>query len=146
MAEGDVAGVASFILEYKRETGKEPGPEVPGLVRAALLDALADPTALCLVRADEDGRALGYLVAHVAHFPMVGGRELYVSDLFIRREARGGGLGRALLACAEEEARVRSCVRVMLNNPKDSEGYRTSFYAKNGNVERTGFANFVKPL
>jgi len=27
-----------------------------------------------------------------------------------------------------------------------SVGYRTSFYAKNGYAERTGFANFVKPL
>jgi GNAT superfamily N-acetyltransferase len=77
---------------------------------------------------------------------MLGGTEAYVSDLIVRRDQRGRGVGRRLVAVVEAEARRRGCVRVMLNNRIAAESFRRSFYLKLGFRVRDDFANLVKAL
>ncbi|MBN2443577.1 MAG: GNAT family N-acetyltransferase [Spirochaetales bacterium] len=71
------------------------------------------------------------------------GSELYISDLLIDQNHRGKGIGNILLKKAEELASQHGCVRLMLNNSKDSESFRRSFYKKYGFNERIYFAHFV---
>lgn len=58
-----------------------------------------------------------------------------VTDLYARPEARGLGVGAALLARAEEHGRARGAVKLELNVLAKNATART-FYAKNGYYER----------
>ena len=42
-------------------------------------------------------------------------RTLYVDDLCVEKAARGGGIGKALMARAAEEARALGCYNLYLN-------------------------------
>ena len=41
--------------------------------------------------------------------------ECELEDLYVRREARGAGFGRALVSAAMERARARGCGRMLIN-------------------------------
>ena len=71
---------------------------------------------------------------------------MYISDLFIDKQVRGQGIGQQLIIKASEIAEKNMCERMMLNNPKEYESYKRSFYSKLGFIERNNFANFVKNL
>jgi ribosomal protein S18 acetylase RimI-like enzyme len=123
--------------------------------RGAALDVQQARDAVCacigdgsrdLIVADCDNDVVGYVAVHWIPFPMLHGQEAYVSDLLIRRDWRGRGIGRRLLAVTEDRARARGCVRIMLNNRKTAESFARGFFAQAGFRERTEFANFVKPL
>ena len=88
----------------------------------------------------------GYINMHICPFPMIGGTELYISDLLIMNDFRGKGIGKALLLKAEEIAGTYKCVRIMLNNAKYAQSYIRSFYKKSGFFERDDFANFIKKI
>lgn len=93
-----------------------------------------------------DDKPVGYINVHVINFPMLNGKELYISDLLVSEKKRGKGIGKKLLDYVEDHYHQIGCTRLMLNNSKLSEGYIRGFYKKNGYTERTGFANFVKSL
>jgi GNAT superfamily N-acetyltransferase len=123
--------------------------------RGAALDVQLTRSAVCacigdggrdLIVADCDGEVVGYVAVHWIPFPMLHGHEAYVSDLLIRQDWRGRGLGYRLLAVTEDRARARGCVRVMLNNRRTAESFARGFFAQAGFHERTEFANFVKPF
>ena len=88
-------------------------------VRAAVLDGLRafnrqraeapDFRPLTLAARDAGGALIGGLVGET------GWRWLHVDLLWIADSHRGRGIGRALLAKAEEEARVRGCRPVYLD-------------------------------
>ncbi|MBC8524039.1 MAG: GNAT family N-acetyltransferase [Chlorobium phaeobacteroides] len=69
--------------------------------------------------------------------------EGYVSELFVAESWRGQGIGKQLLATAEEEAKTRGCSRLMLCNNRDRDSYRRGFYQKLGWEERASIANFI---
>ena len=71
------------------------------------------------------------------------GPEGYISELFVRSNARGQGVGTELLQAVEAEARARGCPRLSLINLRDRESYLRKFYVKAGWEERTVAANFV---
>jgi len=71
------------------------------------------------------------------------GPEGYVSELFVRDDARGQGVGRQLLRIIEVEARGRGCQRLSLINLRNRESYQRQFYLKAGWHERSEAANFV---
>ena len=74
------------------------------------------------------------------------GPEGYISELFISAEARGQGVGTALLEQVTADARKRGCVRLSLINSRTRESYLRQFYEKHGWKERTEVAAFVFPL
>jgi GNAT superfamily N-acetyltransferase len=73
-------------------------------------------------------------------------REGYVSELFVRSDARGQGVGTALLQRFKLEARAQGCSRLTLVNLKDRESYRKGFYASRGWDERSNTVRFVFDL
>lgn len=96
--------------------------------------------------AAHESSLVGYVAVHWIPFPLLGGREGYISDLVVRGDRRGGGVGTRLLAVVEERARELGCRRLMLNNRLTSDAFTSGFYAKQGFAERDTYANFVKTL
>lgn len=137
----DLDGVVELLVNLAREEGREPAArETLRLLLAACLDSHCHQ----LHVAEGAGRVVGYVVAHWVPFPLMGGREAYVSDLVVAADRRGGRVGSRLLTAVEEAAVEGRCARVMLNNRVGSQAYERAFYAKRGYRRRDEFANFVK--
>lgn len=142
----DAAAIAAIL----RETGwfdhvnDAPPGEAEARV-AAHLALCAAPNHTVLV-AEEAGRALAYAAVHWLPYLMLPGPEGYVSELFVREEARGRGLGRRLLAEVRAEAERRGCWKLHLVNGKRRESYARAYYRKCGWEERPDIADFILPL
>lgn len=84
---------------------------------------------------ERGGSVLGYIFAKIVETRgdnvMEDGRELYVDDLCVDGEARGGGIGRRLYARAVELARGLGCRAVTLNVWEGNDGARR-FYESLG--------------
>jgi ribosomal protein S18 acetylase RimI-like enzyme len=137
----DTDAVVGILREFHEERAIVPVHAARDAVQACI-----DHDDRDLIVAEIDGMVIGYTVVHWVPFPMVQGREAYVSDLLVRREWRDQGLGSLLLAEVEERARARRCPRVMLNNRRAAESFKRGFFSKAGFREREDFANFVKTL
>ncbi len=92
-----------------------------------------------------DGRVVGYAAVYWLH-PAFSGPEGYLSELFIRSDASGNGVGTALLERVKSEAMARGCLRLTLVNLKDRESYRRGFYASRGWDEMTNTVRFAIDL
>ncbi len=106
----------------------------------------ADDSHTVSVAADEKGKILGYGAVHWLPYLILTGPEGYISELFVREDARGQGIGRRLLETIRAEAERRGCARLMLENARVRESYRRQFYKKQGWEERPEMANFVYRL
>ena len=75
--------------------------------------------------------------------------DCHVEDVFVREEARGTGLGRALVAFAIERARERGCRRLELDTAEDNapaQGlYRSLGFRDNGIFMRRRIDQNVPP-
>jgi GNAT superfamily N-acetyltransferase len=107
---------------------------------------LADNSHSTFVAEDESGRVVGYASVHYLPYFFLAGPEGYVSELFIDAEARGIGVGTALLEQVIVEARKHGCSRLTLINSRTRESYKRKFYEQRGWIERTEVAPFVLPL
>lgn len=78
-----------------------------------LHDALfGEPRAAEAVLAWLDGRPVGYALWFYTYSTFLGKRGFYLEDLFVVPEARGRGIGRALLAHLARIAVTRGCCRI----------------------------------
>lgn len=89
------------------------------------------------------GGVAGYCAVHWLPYLMLAGPEGYVSELFLRDDCRGQGLGGRLLDTVKTEAKKRGCTRLMLLNLSERESYKRGFYRKQGWQERPEAINFV---
>ncbi len=62
--------------------------------------------------AARDGRVIGLALWFLNYSTWTGKPGLYLEDLFVEPEARGGGIGAALLATLAREAIARGCARM----------------------------------
>jgi GNAT superfamily N-acetyltransferase len=85
-----------------------------------------------LVAEDDRGRRLGFIRVTEEHDYYAGACG-HISDVVVAREARGRGVGTALLAAAEEWARKRAYRLLTLNVFVDNTGARSVY-------ERAGYA------
>lgn len=75
-------------------------------------DAFGDAPRFTLFIGRRDGRAEGYAVVFETYSTFLALPSLYLEDLFVRPEARGVGLGKALFVAVEREAVRRGCGRL----------------------------------
>jgi len=91
---------------------------------------------------DED-IPLGYINFHILNFPLISGKELYISELMINEHERNKNLGTKLINFAIDKAKELNCERIMLNNSMESISYKRNFYKNLGFAQRDTMANFV---
>ncbi len=138
----DTDGIRDLVTALAQERG---GATDAGAVRAAAAECIGQlDHEIILASVGEE--VVAYVAVHWVPFPMLGGREAYVSDLIVRADWRGYGLGNRLMNAAEERANEAGCERLMLNNCVAAESFERGFFAKAGFHQRTDFANFVKSL
>jgi len=91
-----------------------------------------DPRVHCLVAEDADGETVGFAIWFVSFSTWLGTHGIYLEDLFVRPEARGGGHGRALLTELARIAVERGYGRVewaVLDWNVDAQGFYRSLGA-----------------
>lgn len=138
----DVDGIRRLVAALADERG---GTSDTSAVEAAAEECIGQPGHEIIVVAAGD-KVVAYVAVHWVPFPMLGGREAYVSDLIVGADWRGHGLGNRLMKAVEARASEMGCERLMLNNRVAAESFERGFFAKAGFRQRTDFANFVKPL
>jgi len=90
-----------------------------------------DPRVHCLV-AEDGGETVGFAIWFVSFSTWLGTHGIYLEDLFVRPEARGGGHGRALLTELARIAVERGYGRVewaVLDWNVDAQGFYRSLGA-----------------
>jgi len=126
----DVPVVVALVHElaaYEREPDAVVATEQH--FRAALFGP--DPRVHCLV-AEADGGIVGFAIWFVTFSTWLGTHGIYLEDLFVRPQARGGGQGRALLTELARIAVERGYGRVewaVLDWNVDAQGFYRSLGA-----------------
>lgn len=81
-----------------------------------------------------DGELVG--IAHFLTHPSTSSRDsCYLQDLFTSPEARGRGVGRALIGAVAEWARVRGCVRLYWQTRQDNTTARRLYDSVTGDSD-----------
>lgn len=141
VARADLSDVreAQGLLDVLDSYAADPvggGEPLADDVRARLPSMLRDhPTALVLLAFDED-RAVGAAVCFLGLSTFRAQPLLNIHDLAVLPEYRGKGVGRALLAAAEQHARQRGCCKLTLEVQEDNARARALY-------RRFGFEDFV---
>ena len=88
-----------------------------------------------LIAVDSAGRALGMMT--ISHRPQLrlAGTILCIDELTVMPEARGAGIGRAMLQEAQKLAQKQKALRIELHTHRGRESYHRNFYIKNGFTE-----------
>ncbi len=134
------------IMELHRELGWNPAFKADGsTLRQRLASLITEESALLLV-AELDGRVVGYVHGLIVTHLLFAGREMLVSEVFVREDSRGKGVGTALMVVIEAEAVKRKCFRITVQNGRERDSYRRGFYPSLGYEERTQTAVFSKRL
>jgi GNAT superfamily N-acetyltransferase len=141
----DVPALAGLLRNfgYFPRLENEPLERTREMVTAQLERAIAGDAHTVLVAADQNEHLLGYAAVHWLPYLFLPGPEGYVSEIFVHKDLRGQGAGRALLDAVIAEARSRGCCRLQLINVRNRESYARGFYAKNGWEERPDAASFT---
>jgi len=95
--------------------------------------------------AERTGTLCGYLVLVYLVSLEHQGLMAEIDELFVLPEARGVGLGSALLGAAEAALAHAGCVRLQLQLAVANEAAR-AFYARRGYQPRAGYGLLDKPL
>jgi GNAT superfamily N-acetyltransferase len=147
LAESDIPTLVEMVYHYRASESHKDVPQTKKMdIDLAFRKIMKKRGSFPMVYIDGDGDPAGYILYHIHDYPIIMGKEAYISDLLVRTDKRGAGIGSALLAHAERHAQRSGCTRLMLNNPKEGASYKRDFYRKHGYTERNNFANFVKVL
>ncbi len=118
----DRAAALSFIrgsqaYEHEVEPNRRLDPQVADNYLPVLMKAVADKQGRVLV-AEQDGRAIGWAIILVEENPLfvieAERRFGYIGELFVEAAARGAGVGQALMAACEDDARRKGLGQVMV--------------------------------
>lgn len=105
--EHDILRLVRALASYEREPDAvKATPE--GL--AALL--FGDAPKVFAHVAEQDGRVVGMAVWFFNFSTWTGRHGLYLEDLFVDPEARGGGVARGLFEALGQEAKAHDCARI----------------------------------
>lgn len=118
-------------------------PQIVGRIENAIEACAGNSSAAILVVTNSEKTILAYAVIqwHVTLF--LPGNEGYISELTVRVDSRGQGIGSLLLDRLVEEGKKRNCARMSLINSRFRDSYKNGFYSKRGWYERDVAANFI---
>ncbi len=134
------------VMQLHRELGWNPAFKADGsTLRQRLNELITEDNTLLLV-AEQDGVVDGYIHGEIVMYLLFAGREMLITEVFVREAARGRGVGRALVGAMEREAVQRKCFRVSVLNSRERESYRRGFYPALGYEERPQTALYTKRL
>jgi len=134
------------VMQLHRELGWNPAFKADGSTLKQRLEALITGENALLLVAELKGKVVGYIHGEIVTYLLFAGREMLVSELFVRENVRGRGVGKALLNTIESEAVNQKCFRISVLNSRERESYKRGFYPSLGYEERTHTANFTKRL
>lgn len=117
--EREAASVAALMSAFRDHIGRTVPTDEE--IRTTVDALLSDPATEFLLAAP-DGRDEPAGVCQLRYRLSVwtAADDCWLEDLFVTDEARGTGLGRALIAEAFERARARGCARVQLDVDEDN--------------------------
>ena len=109
-APADVPTIHRFVREL---AAFERAPDAVVSTEAMLHDALfgATPAAAEALIAERDGAPVGFAIFHHTFSTWTGRRGVWLDDLYVTPDARGGGVGAALLQAVAAIAVARDCAR-----------------------------------
>lgn len=134
------------IMHLHRELGWNPAFRADGSTLRQRLNALVTEDNALLLVAEAGDHVVGYVHGEIVTYLLFAGREMLVSELFVREAARNHGVGTALMGAIEAEAVKRKCFRISVLNSRERQSYKRGFYPSLGYEERSQTANFTKRL
>ena len=135
----DVAALVGMIHDLAAYEREPDAVDVDEDLLAAALFA-AEPVVFANV-ADDDGAVIGMTIYFRNYSTWTGRLGIYLEDFFVRPEARGRGVGRALMVTLADEARAHGYARIDWSVLDWNES-AIRFYESIGAVpvdERTGY-------
>jgi ribosomal protein S18 acetylase RimI-like enzyme len=115
-APGDAAVVAELLADFRDHQGRD-WPTLE-LIRAGVERLIVRDDVDYLLAGDPP---MGLTQLRYRYAVWWDAEDCAIEDLFVRAEARGGGLGRALVSAAIERARARGCRRIELDTAEENE-------------------------
>ena len=134
------------VMQLHRELGWNPAFQADGTTLKQRLETLITEDGALLLVAEMDGEVVGYIHGQMVVYLLFAGREMLISEVFVVEEARGQGVGKALISAIEREAVKQRCFRISVLNGRERESYKRGFYPSLGYQERPQTANFTKRL
>ena len=129
-APTDCAEILAMVRELAAfEKLEQEAVATEGELRLALFGPR--PSAEALIALDRNGRTMGFALFFASFSTFLGRAGLYLEDLYVRPEARGAGLGRALLRALAQIAEERHAGRLEWS-VLDWNGRAIEFYERLG--------------
>ncbi len=125
----DVNSVYELVINYKKELGRVFTDKDKESLLSTVKNLPGTENSVTLI-AVENNKTAGFLNAHFFDFPIIAGKECYISDLLIDPEMRGKSIGKKLLDRIEKISESKDVKRMMLINIKEADSYKRKFYAK----------------
>jgi len=127
----DAPVVAALMSAFRTHIGRDWPPDSD--IRATVEALLDDPNTEYLLAGSEGVCQLRYRLS-----VWTATEDCWLEDLYVADEARGTGLGRALIQTAFERARARGCRRIQLDVDDDNgralDVYRAAGFDADGNT------------
>jgi predicted N-acetyltransferase YhbS len=134
------------VMQLHRELGWNPAFKADGSTLRQRLEALTTEDNALLLVAESSGQVVGYIHGEILTYLLFAGREMLITEVFVMEQARGRGVGKALIGAIEAAAVKEKCFRISVLNSRERESYKRAFYPSLGYEERPHTANFTKRL
>jgi GNAT superfamily N-acetyltransferase len=118
-ARDEADTVARLLVEFRDHNGHSDPSDDSFLESVKRLIGRTD-TEFWLGAGESGGSAQGICQLRFRHSVWTAAEDCWLEDLFVRGDARRGGVGRALVARALDRARERGCRRVELDTNEDN--------------------------
>ena len=136
----DIGRLAQQFAQYLRSLGDQ--TEFKMSAEAYLRDGFGKQPAFLGLVAEDGNEVIGYLLYHLGYDSDAAARNLHVVDLYVERDARRQGAGRALMEAAAEIA-IEAGAEQLVWSVYNLNGLAVSFYEKLG-AERITEVFFMK--
>ncbi len=121
--------------------------QLPDLARARrfLAERLESADTALILALDASGRGLGFTHLFPSFTSVGTARLMILNDLFVTPEARGRGVGEALLGAAEAHARAAGAIRLVLQTATGNAAAQR-LYERTGWTRDRSFVTFDKSV